>query len=76
MLTCTFQAYLGTHEPQLAKTDFRAALQLDPSNKAVTTQLNIAIKKIKEEKEKDKATYSNMFDKFAKADKEVSPQIF
>jgi len=62
------QAYIALYEPQLAKADFKSALEMDPSNKAVTAQLHNAVKMIQKQKEKDKATYSNMFDKFAKID--------
>jgi len=62
------QAYLILVEPLLAKQDFKTALELDPNNKAVTSQLHIAVKQIQQQKAKDKATYSNMFDKFAKLD--------
>jgi len=64
------QAYIGLYEPQLAKCDFKLALEMDPSNKAVTAQLHTAVKMIQQQKDKDKATYSNMFDKFAKIDTE------
>lgn len=69
------QAYIGLYEPQLAKGDFKLALEMDPSNKAVTAQLHVAVKMIQQQKEKDKATYSNMFDKFAKIDTEKEDQI-
>jgi len=64
------QAYIGLYEPYAAKLDFKSALEIDPSNKAVTSQLHHAVKMIQQQKEEDKATYSNMFDKFAKIDTE------
>jgi len=51
-----------------AKTDFEQASRLDPSNKAVKNKVAICEHKIKQYKQKEKALFANMFDKFAARD--------
>lgn len=65
------QAYLEIGEAELALKDFEEVLNLDPTNKAATTQVHISKKKILEQKSKEKKIYANMFEKFAKRDSEV-----
>lgn len=55
-----------------AKESFEAVLKVDSSNKAAASALAQCNKKIKEQKEKEKQVYWNMFAKFAKKDQEVS----
>ena len=65
------QAYLGLKEYDLAKNDFQAVLKLDPNNKAAKNQLLQCVQAIKAQLEKEKTTYRNMFELFAKQDLKV-----
>nr|CAH7740033.1 unnamed protein product [Callosobruchus chinensis] len=62
------QALLNLGEPQLASKDFSRCLQIDANNKAARAQLAICTKILKEQLQKEKKVYANMFDKFAKMD--------
>ena len=65
------QAYYGQKEYDLAKNDFTAVLKLDPNNKAAKNQLLLTVQAIKAQLEKEKTTYRNMFELFAKQDLKV-----
>lgn len=62
------EAMLGVNEVEQARADFQKVLQLYPSNKAARTQIAVCQKKLKEQHEKDKKIYGNMFQKFAERD--------
>lgn len=62
------QALMGVKEFETAKADFRSVVDLDPSNKAAQQQIAMCGVKLKQILEKEKQTYRNMFEKFAKAD--------
>ncbi|XP_054264427.1 FK506-binding protein 59 isoform X2 [Macrosteles quadrilineatus] len=64
------QANLALGEPEIAKVDFEAVLSQDPANKAAAQHVNICNQKLKEQLAKEKQIYANMFDKFAKKDRE------
>lgn len=51
-----------------AKADFQRVTQLYPANKAAKSQIMLCQKHIKEQHEKDKRLYANMFQKFAERD--------
>ncbi|KAF4091860.1 hypothetical protein AMELA_G00041350 [Ameiurus melas] len=55
-------------EFDLAREDFQRVIQLYPSNKAAKSQVQQCQKHIKEQHEKDKRLYANMFQKFAERD--------
>lgn len=59
-------------EPEKAKADFEEVLKIEPTNKSAASQLVPCCNKIKQQREKEKKIYWNMFEKFAKKDKEVS----
>ena len=59
-------------EQDEAIVDFKKVLELDPNNKAAKNQLTIALHQIKVERERSKALYGGMFDKFAAIDAKVS----
>ena len=59
-------------EPELAKADFDAIVEVDPNNKAAMNQVKICQVKLKEQLNKEKQIYANMFEKFAKIDRQVS----
>lgn len=66
------QALLTLGEAELAAKDFQEVLSIDSSNKAAQTQLAICQKSLKEQLQKEKKIYANMFEKFAKMDTQVN----
>lgn len=44
--------------------DFQGVLKLEPQNKAAQKQLALSKKKLKEEREKEKKRYANMFSRW------------
>ncbi|KAK5644086.1 hypothetical protein RI129_007931 [Pyrocoelia pectoralis] len=62
------QALLALGEPELASQDFAVVLNLEPNNTAAKAQQAICTKTLKQQLEKEKRIYANMFDKFAKTD--------
>ncbi|CAH1125938.1 unnamed protein product [Ceutorhynchus assimilis] len=65
------QALNGLGEPRLAAKDFGECLKLDPNNSAARAQQSLCSHVMKEQLEKEKKIYANMFDKFAKMDTQV-----
>ncbi|XP_025797658.1 peptidyl-prolyl cis-trans isomerase FKBP62-like isoform X2 [Panicum hallii] len=66
------QAYVESYDLELAKTDLRKALELDPNNKEVK-MLQANLKKLQVESNKwDAKLYANMFDRMAKESDAVS----
>ncbi|XP_050308146.1 FK506-binding protein 59 [Anthonomus grandis grandis] len=62
------QALLGLSEAQLAAKEFSDCLKIDPNNSAAKAQLAACNKILKDQLQKEKKIYANMFDKFAKMD--------
>ncbi|XP_005802059.1 peptidyl-prolyl cis-trans isomerase FKBP4 [Xiphophorus maculatus] len=62
------EALFNMNEFEKAKDDFQRVVQLYPSNKAAKSQVVLCQKRIKEQHEKDKRIYANMFQKFAERD--------
>lgn len=62
------EALFGMKEFDRARDDFQRVLQLYPANKAAKSQVVLCQKRIKEQHEKDKRIYANMFQKFAERD--------
>lgn len=62
------EALFAMKEFERAKDDFQRVIQLYPSNKAAKSQVAMCQKRIKEQHEKDKRIYANMFQKFAERD--------
>ncbi|XP_017321686.1 peptidyl-prolyl cis-trans isomerase FKBP4 [Ictalurus punctatus] len=62
------EALFVMKEFDLAREDFQRVIQLYPSNKAAKSQVQQCQKHIKEQHEKDKRLYANMFQKFAERD--------
>ena len=50
--------------------DFQEVLQLEPLNKAAQRQLTVSKKRLKEEREKERKRYANMFSRFGRDDDE------
>lgn len=63
------EAQLALNDCESAKADFEKTFDLDPENKAAKNKITICQQRIKAQKEKEKRTFANMFDKFAMADK-------
>ncbi|PIK56417.1 putative peptidyl-prolyl cis-trans isomerase FKBP4 [Apostichopus japonicus] len=64
------QAYFGKTEYELAKQDFEKVLELSPDNKAAKNQVSICNQKIKQQAEKEKRLYKNMFDTILKENRD------
>nr|XP_033807616.1 peptidyl-prolyl cis-trans isomerase FKBP4 isoform X1 [Geotrypetes seraphini] len=67
------EAYLSVNDFELARADFQKVLQLYPSNKAAKVQLAACQQKIKEQHEKEKKMYANMFQRLIEKDAKVEP---
>uniref|UniRef100_A0A8C8HHT9 peptidylprolyl isomerase n=1 Tax=Oncorhynchus tshawytscha TaxID=74940 RepID=A0A8C8HHT9_ONCTS len=65
------EALFAMKEFDRARADFQRVIQLYPSNKAAKSQVALCQKQIKEQHEKDKRLYANMFQKFAERDAKV-----
>ncbi|XP_065813340.1 peptidyl-prolyl cis-trans isomerase FKBP4 isoform X2 [Labrus bergylta] len=65
------EALFGMKEFDRARDDFQQVVQLYPANKAAKSQVVFCQKRIKEQHEKDKRIYANMFEKFAERDSKV-----
>ncbi|XP_076589147.1 peptidyl-prolyl cis-trans isomerase FKBP4 [Chaetodon auriga] len=62
------EALFGMKEFDRARDDFQQVVRLYPANKAAKSQVALCQKRIKEQHEKDKRIYANMFQKFAERD--------
>ncbi|KAM8891837.1 peptidyl-prolyl cis-trans isomerase FKBP4 isoform 2-T2 [Spinachia spinachia] len=62
------EALFGMKEFDKARDDFQQVVELYPANKAAKSQVILCQKRIKEQHEKDKRIYANMFQKFADRD--------
>lgn len=65
------QAHLALISPEIALKDFNKVLEIEPKNTAAANQIVVCNKVIKQQLAKEKKLYANMFDKFAKKDKQV-----
>jgi len=63
------EAQLALNDCESAKEDFDQTALLDPENKAAKNKIVQCQQRIKAQKDKEKKTFANMFDKFAMADK-------
>ena len=66
-----FQANFGLQDYEEAVADFKAVLEIEPSNKAAKNQLILCQQKLKQIKESEKKKYAGMFQKFADIDTKV-----
>lgn len=66
------EAHLAVNDFELARADFQKVIQLYPSNKAAKVQLVTCQQKIREQHEKEKKMYANMFQRLADRDLRVS----
>uniref|UniRef100_A0A8B9UEU5 peptidylprolyl isomerase n=1 Tax=Anas zonorhyncha TaxID=75864 RepID=A0A8B9UEU5_9AVES len=62
------EAHLAVNDFELARGDFQKVIQLYPSNKAAKVQLVTCQQKIREQHEKEKKMYANMFQRLADKD--------
>ncbi|KAL7739465.1 hypothetical protein ACLKA6_019421 [Drosophila palustris] len=67
------QCNLVVNELEEALVDFQKVIQLDSGNKAAANHIVICKQKIKQNKDKEKKLYANMFTKLAANDKETDP---
>lgn len=66
------QALLDLASPDLALKDFQEVVKIEPKNTAALKQVAYCQSVIKKELAKEKKLYANMFEKFAKQDRQVS----
>ncbi|XP_059480940.1 peptidyl-prolyl cis-trans isomerase FKBP4 isoform X2 [Neocloeon triangulifer] len=66
------QAHMNMLDYDLAQKDFEEILKVEPNNKAAANQIKMCGLKIKEQLNKEKRLYKNMFEKFASIDKQGS----
>jgi len=71
------EALFNLNDHELAKRDFTKVLELDPENKAARNKVAICQHQIKAQRDKEKRTFANMFDRFAQIDakKEESAKL-
>lgn len=69
------EAELAVNDYELARADFQKVLQLYPSNKAAKAQLIICQQKIREQHEREKKMYANMFQRLAGKEAKVSRSV-
>jgi len=71
------EALFNLNDHELAKRDFTKVLVLDPENKAAKNKVAICQHQIKAQRDKEKRTFANMFDRFAQIDakKEESAKL-
>uniref|UniRef100_A0A8D2ZMJ4 peptidylprolyl isomerase n=1 Tax=Scophthalmus maximus TaxID=52904 RepID=A0A8D2ZMJ4_SCOMX len=69
------EALFAMKEFDMARDDFQRVVQLYPANKAAKSQLALCQKRIKEQHQKDKLIYANMFQKFADRDSKVMEAV-
>lgn len=62
------EANFALNDWEVAKSDFEKAVEYDAENKAAKNKILVCQQKIKTQKEKEKKTFANMFDKFAAID--------
>ncbi|XP_048365935.1 peptidyl-prolyl cis-trans isomerase FKBP4 isoform X2 [Sphaerodactylus townsendi] len=67
------EAQLAVNDFELARADFQKVLQLYPSNKAAKAQLIICQQKIREQHEREKKMYANMFQRLADKETKLEP---
>ncbi|XP_075066695.1 peptidyl-prolyl cis-trans isomerase FKBP4 [Mixophyes fleayi] len=65
------EAYMGVNELDLARDDFVKVIQLYPGNKVARTQLGLCQQRLRQQHQREKKIYANMFQRLAeKEDKE------
>ena len=62
------EALFNLNDHHLAKQDFVKVLELDPENKAAKNKVTLCQHQIKAQRDKEKRTFANMFDRFAEID--------
>ncbi|XP_072256196.1 peptidyl-prolyl cis-trans isomerase FKBP4 [Pyxicephalus adspersus] len=67
------ESYTGVNEHELAKEDFAKVIQLYPNNKAARTQIAQCQQRIRDQHQREKKIYANMFERLAsKEEKQTS----
>ncbi|XP_012280101.1 peptidyl-prolyl cis-trans isomerase FKBP4 isoform X2 [Orussus abietinus] len=64
------QAYIALASPEIAVKDFQEVLKVEPKNAAAAKQVTVCNNLIKKQIAREKKLYANMFDTFAKQDKQ------
>ncbi|XP_075711856.1 peptidyl-prolyl cis-trans isomerase FKBP4 [Rhinoderma darwinii] len=66
------EAYMGVNELEVAKDDFVKVIQLYPGNKAARAQLTQCQQRIREQHQREKKIYANMFQRLAEKEEKDS----
>lgn len=66
------ESYMGVNEHELAKEDFTKVIQLYPNNKAARAQMAQCQQRIREQHQREKKIYANMFQRLAEKDEKES----
>lgn len=62
------ESLMHLNDHSVAKADFMKVAELEPDNKAAKNKVLVCNAEIKKQKQQEKKTFANMFDKFAKID--------
>ncbi|XP_056373821.1 peptidyl-prolyl cis-trans isomerase FKBP4 isoform X1 [Hyla sarda] len=69
------EAYVGVNELELAKDDFVKVIQLYPGNKAARAHLTQCQQRIREQHQREKIIYANMFQRLAEKEEKESAKV-
>ncbi|XP_044137345.1 peptidyl-prolyl cis-trans isomerase FKBP4 [Bufo gargarizans] len=69
------EAYMGVNELELAKDDLVKVIQLYPGNKAARAQLTQCQQRIREQHQREKIIYANMFQRLAEKEEKESAKV-
>ncbi|CAH2276358.1 peptidyl-prolyl cis-trans isomerase FKBP4 [Pelobates cultripes] len=67
------EAYFGINEPELAKDDFSKVVQLYPGNKAARAHIAQCQVRIRQQQERERKIYANMFQRLAEKENKEEP---
>jgi len=68
-------AHMSNGSLEEAKSDFTAALEVDPSNADIKKQMQVLRTKMQEAKKKEKAAFGGMFSKASLYDEKAGPEL-
>lgn len=69
------EAYMGVNELERAKDDFVKVIQLYSGNKAARAQLTHCQQRMREQHQREKIIYANMFQRLAESEEKVSGRV-
>ncbi|KAG9462949.1 hypothetical protein GDO78_022765 [Eleutherodactylus coqui] len=69
------EAYMGVNELELAKDDLMKVINLYPGNKAARAQLTQCQQRIRDQHQREKKIYANMFQRLAEKEEKESTKV-